>query len=56
MTIKEFEKAVWKLDRVRIMIRATAQEQVKNYDYVYAAVGATSLTTFIANRVTPKVG
>ena len=58
MTVKEFEKAVWTREGIRIVIRATANSQVEveRYGYAHAADRNLSISQLIANRIQLCVG
>ena len=55
MQVSEFERAVWELEGVRIVIRASAQDEVGDYDFRKAANAGSTLATFIGNRVRPRI-
>ena len=56
MTVSEFEKAVWTLEGIRIVIRAPADSQVEEYGFANAADKNLSITRLIANRIQQRVG
>ena len=55
MTVGELEQAVWKLEGIRIVIRAGTDEHVGDYEYKNAAYGNMSLTNFFRIRIEPKL-
>ena len=55
MKIKDFEKAVWELETIRIVIRDDWNEEVTCYPWVKAACGSTSLKEFIQTQITGRV-
>ena len=58
MTVSEFEEAVWTLERIRIVIRAPAESQVKveGYSYINNANQKWSITKLIDKRIQRCVG
>ena len=58
MTVSEFEEAVWTLERIRIVIRAPAESQVKveRYPYIKNANQNWRITTLIQKRIKEHVG
>jgi hypothetical protein len=56
MKIKEFEQKVWQVERIRIVLRAHPDTEVKDYDYKNAAIGSWSLKAFLESRIASKVG
>ena len=56
MKVRDFEKAVWELERIRIVVRAGEDEQVKKYDYDKAASKTFSLRELVDGRITKSVG
>ena len=52
----EFEEAVWRIDGIRIVIRATANSEVGDYDYQIAAQGNRNITWFLSTRIRSRVG
>ena len=51
--VYEFEEEVWKLEGVRIVIRANSDEMVELYNFERAADQGRALTWFLNNRVQP---
>ena len=51
MTIAEFEEAVWRLDGIRIVIRAVSTQEVPTFDKDYAFARNRSLNNFIGSRL-----
>ena len=56
MQVSEFEKAVWDLEGIRIVVRASARDEVGDYDYRIAANARSTLATYIGNRVQQRIG
>lgn len=55
MRVDEFEKAVWEIDKIRIRIRAPVGKQIGDYGYRNWAAQTTSVTNWLATRITPKL-
>lgn len=52
MNVAEFEEAVWRLEGIRIVIRALSYEELpREYDFQNAVNAQHSLTTFRRNRL-----
>ena len=51
--VYEFEEEVWKLEGVRIVIRANLDEMVESYGFSKAAIQGRNLTWFLDTRVSP---
>lgn len=56
MNVWEFEKTVYELEEVRIVIRAPWRSQVADYGYERAASAGTSVTSWLEARVLPAIG
>ena len=56
MKIWEFEKAVWDLDGVRIVIRGESDDKVGDYKFAKAASGNSPFQKFIDTRLRSRVG
>ena len=56
MTIDEFEKEVWRIDGVRIVIRAPRLDKVDDFNWVNAADESQSLTKYSNIRILPNIG
>ena len=56
MTIRQFEEAVWKIESVRIVLRAPKAAKVKDYKYKIADQEGHRVTEWLQNRVTPRIG
>ena len=52
----EFEEAVWRIDGIRIVIRAVANSEVGDYDRQIAAQGNRNITWFLNTRIRSRVG
>ena len=55
MRVGEFEKAVFDRENIRIRIRAPVGEEIGNYNYRHWARQTTSVTSWLANRITPNL-
>ena len=55
MKVGEFEEAVWRIDGIRIVIRAAADCQVRDYDYQIAAKKNWRITQLLG-RIKEYVG
>lgn len=55
MTVQEFENKVWQMDRVRVIVRAPAGKQVKDYKHKNAAQGNWRITEYIDKRLKPLI-
>jgi len=56
MNVREFEDAVWAVERVRIVIRSRANSVVDDYDYERASQDTWRGNQLLGNRIIPKVG
>jgi hypothetical protein len=55
MNVWEFEQTVLKFEEIRIVIRAPWQTQVGDYDYIRQAYGTTSVTEWLATRISERL-
>ena len=55
MKVAEFEKKVWDLDGVRVVIRAATKEKVANYTNKNAVQKGTSVTDYLTRRIGPLI-
>ena len=53
--VYEFEEEVWKLEGVRIVIRANSNENVQLYNFKRAAPQGNTVTWFLNTRVKPRL-
>lgn len=51
MKIIEFEKKVWDVEGVRVVLRANPDTEVVDYDYKYAANEVWSIAEFLEKRI-----
>ena len=56
MNVWEFEEAVWEVERIRIVIRAPADEVVDDYNYEHAREGNHTLAILRDARIRPRIG
>ena len=56
MKVWEFENAVWNRDGIRIVIRASANDEVEDYPYKKAAQWNRNITWLLENHIRPFVG
>lgn len=56
MTVTEFEDAVWRVENIRIVLRAGSAAQVEDYEYTNAASQTWTLNEWLAARVNGRVG
>ena len=52
----EFEEMVWETERIRIVIRSGASNEVQEYPYVRAANEAWTIHRLIRDRIQPCIG
>ena len=55
MTVKEFENKVWRIEGVRVVVRAAASAAVQDYGYRNAADKTWNLSEWLENRVVSKL-
>jgi hypothetical protein len=53
--IGEFEKAVWRTDHVRLVIRAPKSANVQDFDLVNAADKGLTVKEYLSIRIKPRV-
>lgn len=56
MNVWDFEEAVWKLERIRIVIRASGFCSVQAYDFTEPDWGHQSAARFLRSRIRPRIG
>ncbi len=54
--VRDFEQSVWKLEKLRIVVRTYQNDEVEDYDYKNAANENWSTAEFLKNRVANRVG
>jgi hypothetical protein len=54
--IREFEQAVWRVDRLRLLVRAPKEATVQDYDWIKAADQGMTLTEYRKTRIEPRIG
>jgi hypothetical protein len=55
MRVSEFEEAVWKIDHIRVVIRAPQDEAIQNFDWVRAADQGLRLSEYSKTRIEPRL-
>lgn len=53
MTVQELEDKVWAQDGIRIVVRDSANTQVKDYTHTNAAQASWRITEFLRKRIKP---
>ena len=56
MTIREFERKVWDVDTVRIVVRDHQIQKVGTYKQKNAAKENWNITGYLKNRISPLIG
>ena len=56
MKVREFEGAIWRQERIRIVIRAGADEEVDGYDYQKAVPDSRTIKLVFDSRKIKRVG
>lgn len=56
MRVGEFEQAVFELEGIVIRIRASKNEEVKDYNYSRSAGGETTISEWLKTRIHSKLG
>ena len=56
MNAREFEDAVWKIEGIRIVVRASGTEEIDDYDFKNAAPWNWTLTKLLNQRIDARVG
>jgi hypothetical protein len=54
--VREFERAVWKIDRIRLIIRAPLSTRVEPFDWQQEANKGNSVAQYIRARVASRIG
>ena len=55
ITVSDFEEKVWKIEGIRLVLRANPDSQVTNYDYKNAAQEGWSVTEFLEKRISGHI-
>lgn len=55
MKVKDFEEAVWKIDHIRIIVRAASWVTVDDYRKANAADKGMSVTDYLKRRIQPCI-
>jgi hypothetical protein len=56
MQVWEFEEAVWRVDHLRVVIRAPKESAVEDFGWVHAYDQAANVISYIRTRLSPKIG
>ncbi len=56
MTVEKFEEKVWGLEGIRVIVRASTSDTVKDYNYRRRAQGTWRITQLLKKRINSKVG
>lgn len=56
VTIREFEAAVWRVEAIRIVLRAANDNRVTDYNYARAATQTDTINQWLQGRVYDKIG
>jgi len=56
VTVEDFEEKVWEIDRIRIVVRAPAKDQVDDYNWQNSAAETQRVTEWLETRIVPKIG
>jgi hypothetical protein len=52
--VQEFEQAVWRTDRLRLVVRGPKEATIQDYDRIKAADQGMTLTEYIKTRIAPR--
>lgn len=55
MFVWEFEKNVWEVEGIRIIIRADSKEKLGDFDWKNAAAGNSTVADWLKNRISPRI-
>ena len=55
MTVIEFEQRVLDLEEIVIRVRASANEEVDDYEYQRQAADTTSVSVWLQTRIMPRI-
>lgn len=56
MNVQQFEQAVFDMDEIRVVVRASTAEKLNDYKFVRKATNSTSLTDWVEQRIRPLIG
>jgi hypothetical protein len=56
MKLIDSEQQVWKVENIRIVVRADENDEVEGYDSKNAAIENWTTRAFLENRIVPRVG
>jgi hypothetical protein len=55
MQVTEFEEALWKIDHIRVVIRAPDDKTVQDFNWVKAADQGLRLSEYASTRIEPRL-
>lgn len=55
-TIKNFENSVWRLEKIRIVVRADSWKEVEDYDFSFKAMQKITIAKFVEDRIMGSIG
>ena len=56
MKICEFEEKVWEIEGIRVVVRASADEKVSDYNFKNGSQENWRITQLIEKRIQPQIG
>jgi hypothetical protein len=56
MRLADFEQQVWKVENIRIVVRADGNDEVEDYDFKRSADESWTTNEYLKNRIEPRVG
>ena len=56
MKIFEFEEKVWEIEGIRVIVRASSDETVSDYNFKNGSQENWRITQLIEKRIQPKIG
>jgi len=55
MNVITFEEKVWEVDQIRVVIRASWNTEIGDFDWKNKAADNSSVTNWLNNRIFPKI-
>jgi hypothetical protein len=55
VSIKSFEEKIWKIERIRIMVRAPKRRKIEDYSHDIAECNTSTVGEWLSSRVLPCV-
>lgn len=56
MKVSEFENKIWETEGIRLIVRASSNSTVSDYDFKKGAQEKWSITKLIDQRIKPRIG